>query len=64
MSECTFCGIARGEYDAVWHFHVHVFPRWRRDELYEHHGDTRWTTAEERAPYAEALRAAIRQPGS
>ena len=40
----------------VWHFHVHVFPRWRRDELYEHHTETRWTTAEERAPYAEALR--------
>jgi histidine triad (HIT) family protein len=43
----------------VWHFHVHVFPRWRRDELYEHHHDVRWTTAEERSPYAERLRAAL-----
>jgi histidine triad (HIT) family protein len=40
----------------VWHFHVHVFPRWRRDELYEHHDDVRWTTPEERAPYAEKLK--------
>ena len=49
----------------VWHFHVHVFPRWRRDELYEHHRDVRWTTAEERAPYAEKLRGRLgQQPGS
>ena len=43
----------------VWHFHVHVFPRWRRDELYEHHHDVRWTTADERAPYAAKLRAVL-----
>jgi histidine triad (HIT) family protein len=43
----------------VWHFHVHVFPRWRHDELYEHHDDVRWTTVEERAPYAAKLRAAL-----
>ena len=49
----------------VWHFHVHVFPRWRRDELYEHHHDTHWPSADERTRYAEKLRAALnRVPGT
>jgi histidine triad (HIT) family protein len=40
----------------VWHFHVHVYPRSVGDGLYEHHRRVRWTTPEERAPYAERLR--------
>jgi histidine triad (HIT) family protein len=40
----------------VWHFHLHVFPRWNDDGLYLKHKDTRYTTAEERLPYAEKLR--------
>jgi histidine triad (HIT) family protein len=43
----------------VFHLHVHVFPRWRDDELYEHHHETRWPPPEERAPYAEKLRDAL-----
>lgn len=38
----------------VWHYHVHVFPRYRADELYL--GRRRETTREERAPYAAKLR--------
>jgi histidine triad (HIT) family protein len=43
----------------VWHFHVHVFPRYDGDELYERHIETHWTTPAERAPYAERLRAGL-----
>ena len=41
----------------VWHYHVHVFPRFEGDELYT--SPARLTTPEERAPYAAALRAAL-----
>ena len=41
----------------VWHYHLHVFPRYEGDDLY---GSTpRMTSVEERAPYAEALRARL-----
>ncbi|HEY2327028.1 MAG TPA: HIT family protein [Gaiellaceae bacterium] len=43
----------------VFHLHVHVFPRWRDDELYEHHNETWWPSAEEKLPYAEKLGAAL-----
>ncbi len=42
------------------HFHVHVFPRWRDDRLYERNADFRWATPDERAPYAEKLRNCLR----
>jgi histidine triad (HIT) family protein len=41
----------------VWHYHLHVFPRWHGDGLYG--SEYRLTTAEERRPYAERLRAAL-----
>jgi histidine triad (HIT) family protein len=41
----------------VWHYHVHVYPRYRRDMLYLTRG--RSTTLEERQPYAEKLRVAL-----
>ena len=44
----------------VWHLHVHVFPRYPGDRLYQRHEEQHWTTAEERAPYAEKLRAVLR----
>jgi histidine triad (HIT) family protein len=43
----------------VWHFHVHVFPRYRDDRLYENDRRTRWPDPAERAPYAERLRRAL-----
>ena len=40
----------------VWHYHLHVFPRYKNDELYLNTYKNRKTTVEERAPYAEKLR--------
>ena len=41
----------------VWHYHMHVFPRYTGDGLY---GATRRrTTADERKPYVQKLRAAL-----
>lgn len=37
---------------AVWHFHVHVFPRFEDDKLYQNHDNKRFVTAEERLPYS------------
>jgi histidine triad (HIT) family protein len=44
----------------VWHYHVHVFPRWEGDDLYG--SPYRLTAPEERRPYSERLRAALRVP--
>jgi len=46
----------------VWHFHCHVFPRYTDDGLYERWHEHRWTTPEERAPYAAKLRAWLEHP--
>lgn len=43
----------------VWHFHVHVFPRRERDDLYLRDRDVHWASEAERAPYAERLRSAL-----
>jgi histidine triad (HIT) family protein len=43
----------------VWHFHVHVFPRWHEDGLYERQQHSRWVPPAERAGYAARLAAAI-----
>ena len=40
----------------VWHFHLHVFPRYYDDQLYERTHQWRMLTAEERRPYAEKLK--------
>jgi histidine triad (HIT) family protein len=44
-------------YQDVWHYHLHVFPRYAGDDLYGSKPVD--TTPEERAPYAERLRAAL-----
>jgi histidine triad (HIT) family protein len=41
----------------VWHYHIHVFPRYPRDNLYLNHADTFWPSAEQKHPNAERLRA-------
>jgi len=38
----------------VWHYHLHVFPRYKDDRLYT--SEKRATTVEERAAYASKLR--------
>ena len=42
---------------SVWHYHVHVYPRYDDDTIFRTSG--RQTTADERAPYAARVRAAI-----
>ena len=46
----------------VWHLHVHVFPRYANDQLYQRHDETLWVPAAQRASYAERLRSVLRMP--
>lgn len=43
----------------VWHYHLHVYPRYTGDNLYSNHQDSYWTNEEQRKPYAEKLKAAL-----
>lgn len=40
----------------VWHYHVHVFPRYAGDSLYLTQDQRRLVTPQERHPYADKLR--------
>lgn len=40
----------------VWHFHVHVYPRYKDDDLYKNHDKKMFVDAEQRAPFAMKLR--------
>ena len=40
----------------VWHYHLHVFPRYQDDAFYEMFYKGEWTTLEQRLPYTEKLR--------
>ena len=44
-------------YQEVWHYHLHVFPRWTGDDLYGQ--SRRIYTSDERRPYVEKLRAVL-----
>lgn len=41
----------------VWHYHLHIFPRYKDDNLYLNTKDTYWPSAEERKPYSDKLKA-------
>jgi histidine triad (HIT) family protein len=47
----------------VWHYHVHVFPRYDGDELYATAPLAEIATDAERAPYARKLREYLAQQG-
>ena len=40
----------------VWHFHVHVYPRFKNDRLYQNHDNKRFVGPEERQVYADRLK--------
>ncbi|TAK95461.1 HIT family protein [Patescibacteria group bacterium] len=40
----------------VWHYHLHIFPRYEKDKLYSLHEEKYLSKAEERVPFAEKLR--------
>lgn len=46
-------------YQDAWHYHVHVFPRYQDDELYNTRPLPGFATADQRRPYAERLRPAF-----
>ena len=41
---------------SLWHYHQHVFPRYKGDDLYLNHKDTYAPSASERRPYADKLK--------
>lgn len=43
----------------AFHYHLHVFPRYENDEIFAHMNTKRLTTADERKPFAEKLKAAL-----
>jgi histidine triad (HIT) family protein len=45
-------------YQDVWHYHVHVFPRYTGDELYKRDPLPGYAGKEQRRPYVERLRTA------
>lgn len=47
-------------YQEVWHYHLHVFPRYVDDRLYPADGDKYLTNVDERQPYAAKLRDALK----
>lgn len=48
----------------VWHLHVHVFPRYPDDRLYERQREAAWFDAEARRPFADLLRSGLPGPAS
>lgn len=44
-------------YQEVWHYHLHVFPRFHGDDLYG--SSPRLTTPDKRKPYVTSIRAAL-----
>lgn len=40
----------------VWHFHVHVYPRYQADDLYKNHDVKKFVGPKERKVYADRLR--------
>ena len=40
----------------VWHYHLHIFPRYKNDDLYVRHKSTYRPTAEERKAYADKFK--------
>lgn len=43
----------------VWHLHMHIFPRYADDRLYQRHKDAAWVPPSAREPYAVQLRQAL-----
>ena len=44
----------------VWHYHLHVYPRYVDDNFYKNHHDAYWTTEAERKPYADKLKEVLK----
>lgn len=40
----------------IWHYHLHIFPRYKNDNLYQSHDQKYKTNAKERIPFAIKLK--------
>lgn len=40
----------------TWHYHLHIFPRFENDNLYQLHDQKKFIAEERRVPFAEKLR--------
>lgn len=40
----------------VWHFHVHVFARYKGDKLYQNHNKKRWVAPQEKEVFVKKLK--------
>lgn len=47
----------------VWHLHVHVYPRYTDDKLYQNHDKAGFVDSGERLPYADKLRSFLVSAG-
>lgn len=45
----------------VWHFHVHVFPRYKDDNLYVNHESKQFASPLERKVYADKLKLYLKE---
>lgn len=45
----------------VFHYHMHVFPRYKDDKLYINHPNSYWVTSEDKKPFAEKLKNYFKQ---
>jgi len=43
----------------LWHFHLHIFPRYTNDNLYLSHDQAKYVSPKLRKPYADKLRRSI-----
>jgi len=48
----------------VWHLHVHVFPRYADDRLYQRQDEARWVSPVDREVFAHRLRSELGMPFS
>lgn len=45
----------------VWHYHTHLFPRYKNDKLYLEHENKRFVSPDERQIYATKLKSAVQK---
>ncbi|HJP81269.1 MAG TPA: HIT family protein [Candidatus Saccharimonadales bacterium] len=46
---------------SVWHLHVHVFPRYKNDKLYQNHDNKSNATPEDRRKYVDLLKPKLQE---
>jgi histidine triad (HIT) family protein len=46
----------------IYHFHLHLFPRWKTDHFYQNFENYRYVNEQDRQSYAEKLRSNLKEP--